>query len=99
MGTAVLGLLLAACAGGPRLAATPDPRIDRTPEKLDQPAQSAEGVLELRPDPTSPLFIGSPPAPPTPRSSRPAPTPNPSNSPWVRQRLQAGISIYDLSDA
>lgn len=109
MATAALGLLLAACAGGPSPTATPDPQLDRTLEKLDQPAP-AVGRLEQRPSPTSPLSTGVSPPPPTPRSSLtdppdsgpaslPSPTPNPSNSSWVRQRLQAIVSLYNVTDA
>ena len=67
------------------------------------------GSLEQQIGPTSPLPTGSPP-PPTLRSSLnapphagparlPAPTPNPSNSSWVRHRLQAIINLYQMTDA
>ncbi|GEM_PF-316395 len=40
----------------------------------------------------------SPTPPPVPRTG-PEPTPNPGNSPWVQQRLDAVITLYNLTDA
>lgn len=40
-----------------------------------------------------------PTAVPTPPTFQPAPTPHPGNSPWVRQRLETVINLYNLTDA
>ena len=38
-------------------------------------------------------------AAPTPVASLPPPTPHPDNSPWVKERLDAVIALYNITDA
>jgi hypothetical protein len=106
---AVALLTLAACGGGPEPSPTPESRVDQAPEKLDRPA----GKVQPLEEPATPAFStalapGAPGATlhatpsPTPRSvsqAAPEPTPNPGNSPWVQQRLNAVITLYDLTAA
>ena len=88
--------LLAGCGSSP--SPTPDTRIDQALEKLDR---LTEQLQELESKLGSDTAV-SPPSTPTLQSSTlakaaPLPTPNPQNSPWIHQRLDAVINLYNLT--
>jgi len=95
-------MALTVCEGG--ASPTPDPRIEQVLERLVQLENRLEALEQTSTKPASLSQDQASPtsatAPATPRvaSHRPTPTPNPSNSIWVHQRLNALMQLYDLTD-
>ena len=98
--------LLAGCSGS--ATSTPDPRVDEALEKLEQLTERVQ-LLENRTD--SDGGVSAPPSPghalsaanalPTPTLSQSAstPTPHPGNSAWIQERLNAVITLYNLTES
>ena len=108
LGAAVLVLLLATCGGSLNPSPTPDPRLGEALERLDHLGEKVQRLEERIAAPTAPPTPASivtvqptedstPTAPTIPVP--PTPTPNPTNSNWVNERLNAVISLYSLTDA
>ena len=95
-------MMLAACGGD--ATPTPDLRIEQILDRLNQlddrlnaldnaparPGNSPPSQSQAAPTNSPTTFPAA--------SRRPTPTPNPSNSPWVNQRLNALMQLYDLTD-
>ena len=110
---AIAVLALPACGGGPEPTPTPNPPVGQTPNNPDRPdgviqiqeepatsssaTAPATGAPSATPYPTR-QSAPSPTPLPAPQAG-PEPTPNPDNSPWVQQRLDAVITLYDLTGA
>ena len=103
---AATAVLVAACGGQVSHSPTPDLRVGEVLQKLDRLADSVERV-EQRLNSVTPLPPASLATPRLGATSelRPTfapgagPTPHPANSFWVQQRLNAVITLYDLTDA
>ena len=93
---AVALALLAGCGGSP--SPTPDSRIDQALAKLDRLTEQVQ-ELESKFDSGTPVSPSSIPTlqSPTLAPDAPTPTPNPQNSPWIKQRLDAVINLYNLT--
>ncbi len=75
---------------------------DGSPAILPAPGLAAPGATVAVPTATvSPTAgrLSSPTAIPVPPALSPGPTPHPGNSPWVRQRLETVINLYNLTEA
>jgi hypothetical protein len=97
--TVLLALLLAACRPEPLPSPTSDPNIPQTTDGLEESGEPRE-------QPGEPTFVtpksgpsSVPLAEPAPEASLPPPTPHPGNSPWVKERLEAVIALYNVTDA
>ena len=104
----LLALLLITCGGSPSPSPTLDPRIDQALEKLDRPTEMVSGLdnvngsnepVEATPLPIIPPSAANPTPLPTRVLPRTIPTPNPNHSPWVQERLDALINLYDFTDS
>ena len=99
-----LALLVVTCGGGSNATPTPDPRIDRTLEALDELAETVrrlETQLVADAESASPTPSSAAIPVPLPLSATPAPTPtpNPKNSGWVKERVDAVAQLYALTDS
>ena len=104
---ALLGLLASGCGDGAVPSPSPDPRVDQVQDRLDQLEQKVRRLEESLPVasppntpdlPITPLpDVGTLPRPTPSSRVNPTPTPNPANSAWVQQRLDAVIDLYGLT--
>ena len=76
------------CGGNP--SPTPDPRIEQALEKLDRLIEQVQ-ALESKTD------SGTADATPTLTLVAPTPTPHPENSTWIQRRLDAVITLHNLT--
>ena len=99
-----LALLLVTCGGSSNDTPTPDPRLDRALETLDELAETVR-LLEEQIDTdavsarSTPSSAAIPVPLPTSATPAPTPTPNPKNSDWVTARLDAVAQLYALTDS
>ncbi|MDP6548653.1 MAG: hypothetical protein QF659_01080 [Dehalococcoidia bacterium] len=110
---AMAALALAACGGGPEPSSSPDPRVGQDPDNPDRPAgevrrqekpaasssSTAPAAGAPSTTPYATLYTAPSPTPRPEQQAGPEPTPNPDNSLWVQQRLDAVITLYDLTPA
>ena len=93
---AVALALLAGCGGS--ASPTPDTRIDQALEKLDRLTEQVQRLeSQLDSGASVPASVIPTLQSPTPTQTAPTPTPNPENSPWIHQRLDAVINLYKLT--
>ena len=102
LGAALSTMMLAVCGGN--ATPTPDFRIQLALERLNQLEDRIDALEDTPRGNSISQPSGSRATPPRfPATSlvssfNPTPTPNPSITPWVHQRLDALIQLYDLTD-
>lgn len=106
IGAALLALLLTTCGGNPNPSPSPHPGVGQVSERLGHFAET----IPRSDDPTASAQVSATPAStgahpstaepiPTPTLSPSIPTPNPKNSEWVTDRMDAVVALYNLTDA
>ncbi len=102
LAAALLMMILTVCGGG--ATPTPDFRIQLALERLNQLEDRIDALEDSPRGNSISQSSGNRATPPRfpamslVSSFNPTPTPNPSITPWVHQRLDALIQLYDLSD-
>ena len=106
----VLAPVLAACSNGPRPTPASSPAQTVSPPAVSRPVPTPSPVVSTatpppsptprtvapaaRPSPSAPLPPTASPLPSPPPPPLPLPTPRPGNSDWVRERIDAVVSLY-----